>query len=233
MIFRQLFDRETCTYTYLIADRASRSAVLIDPVVAHVDRDFQLLAELNLELHATLETHVHADHVTGAWLLRERTGCRIIVPEEAHAVGADQVVSHGDVLRVGSLHIEARHTPGHTRCSATYVLVDHAMAFTGDTLLIRGCGRTDFQEGDADLLYSSIHGQILSLPDPYLLYPGHDYSGRTRTTVAEEREHNPRVGGGRSRASFVALMNALELSPPARIDEAVPANRRVGRPLPA
>ncbi len=229
MLFRQHFDRETCTYTYLLADEDTRLAVLVDPVVELVERDLQLLRELELELVHTLETHVHADHVTGGAALRDRVGSTTVVSKHGGAVCADVLVDDGDVLQVGSLRIEIRATPGHTAGCVTYVLEEQGMAFTGDALMVRGCGRTDFQEGDAATLYQSVHGQILSLPPGTKLYPGHDYKGRTVTTVAEELRYNPRLGGGRSEAEFVAIMDNLKLAHPARIHVAVPANQRCGQ----
>ena len=231
MIFRQLFDRESCTYTYLLADPASRRAVLVDPVVELVERDLRLLDELGLTLVATLDTHVHADHVTAAARLAERTGCETIYPAGSGARGTFREASHGEVLRFDDLAIEVRATPGHTGSSATFVVHGAGLALTGDALLIRGCGRTDFQEGDAATLYRSVHEQIFSLPDTTLLYPGHDYQGRTVTTVAEERAHNPRLGGGRSLEDFLTVMDGLSLAYPKKIDEAVPANLQLGRPL--
>jgi len=230
MIFRQLFDRESCTYTYLLGDPQSGLALLIDPVVENVDRDLQILDELGLTLHSTLDTHVHADHVTGAWELKQRTGARIAYPAGSGSTEPDCELEHGDVLQVGSIRLTTRHTPGHTACSATYVLADHSMAFTGDTLLIRGCGRTDFQGGSAEELYSSVHDQIFSLPEDCQLYPGHDYRGRTLTTVSEEKAYNTRLGNNRALPDFVAIMADLDLAYPKKIDVAVPANRQLGRP---
>ncbi len=228
MIFRQLFDCDTSTYTYLLADPDTREAVLIDPVLEQVDRDATLLEQLGLSLRYTLETHVHADHVTGGARLKERLGSRTVVSKAGGAPAADVQLSHGDRLTFGARWLEVRATPGHTGGCVTYVTDDQAMAFTGDALLIRGCGRTDFQEGSAEQLFESVHGQILSLPEGTRVYPGHDYHGHTATTVAEERAHNPRLGGGRTRAEFVEIMGSLELSPPRRIHVAVPANRRCG-----
>jgi sulfur dioxygenase len=229
MLFRQLFDRETCTYTYLLADPATRQAVLIDPVLELVERDVQLLRELDLELVHTLETHVHADHVTGGAALRDRLGSTVVVGQASGTACADVPAAHGDVVQVGSLKIEVRATPGHTASCVTYVVHDAGMAFTGDAIMVRGCGRTDFQSGSAETLYDSVHGQILSLPPETKLYPGHDYKGRTVTTVAEEHRFNPRLGGGRSQEEFVAIMDNLDLAHPKRIDEAVPANLCCGQ----
>lgn len=227
-MLRQLFDRETCTYTYLIADQSTGEAVLIDPVLEQHERDLGLLDELGLELVAVLETHVHADHVTAAATLRDRTGCQVVFGQDSGATGADVVVGDGDHIAFGHRHLIALETPGHTSGCITYVLDDQSAAFTGDTLFIRGCGRTDFQEGDPRELYRSVHEKIFTLPDSCLIYPGHDYKGRTVSSVGEEREHNPRLGGGRTEGDFVGIMNQLELSPPARIHVAVPANLNAG-----
>lgn len=227
-IFRQLFDPVSSTYTYLLADQGQ--AVLIDPVFEHAGRDAALLRELNLTLTATLETHVHADHVTGAWLLRQRWGSRILLAALGGATGADGLLNHGDTVGFGSRHLQARATPGHTNGCMTYVLDDASMAFTGDTLLIRGCGRTDFQQGSAPQLFASVHEQIFSLPDDCLLYPGHDYRGLTVSSVAEERRYNPRLGGDSSVGDFAGYMHHLGLPHPKLIDVAVPANLQCGRP---
>lgn len=229
MLFRQLYDRATSTYTYLLADSEAREAVLIDPVKEQVDRDIELLAELGLRLVATLETHVHADHVTGAWLLKQRLGSEIMYPRPSGVEGADRLVGEGDAVRFGRYAVEVRLTPGHTDGCATYVTDDRRMAFTGDALLIHGSGRTDFQQGDARRLYRSVHDQIFSLPDGTTLYPGHDYKGRTVTTVLEEKHFNPRLGGGRSEEEFVAIMANLNLAYPKHIDRALPANLALGR----
>jgi glyoxylase-like metal-dependent hydrolase (beta-lactamase superfamily II) len=201
MLFQQLFDAESSTYTYLLADPHSREAVLIDPVLDQVERDVALLFELGLTLRYTLETHVHADHVTSGGVLRRRLGSQTVVSANGGAACADVLVRHGDVIRFGAKALEVRETPGHTNGDITYVTADRAMAFTGDALLIRGCGRTDFQQGDARTLYASVREQIFTLPDTTLVYPGHDYKGRTVSTVGDERLHNPRLGGTRRRAS--------------------------------
>lgn len=227
MLFRQLFDAETGTYTYLLADPQTREAVLIDPVLEQVDRDAALLEELGLKLVYTLETHVHADHITGADRLRERLGSRSVVHKNGGAECADVLVDDGDVLEVGSLRIEVRYTPGHTNGDVSYVVGDRV--FTGDSLLIGGCGRTDFQQGDPGRLYDSIHNKLFTLPDDTLVYPGHDYQGRRVSTIAQEKETNARLGGGRSRDSFIELMNALALPYPRKIDVSLPANRECGR----
>jgi sulfur dioxygenase len=228
MLFRQLLDPETSTYTYLLADEETREAVLIDPVREQVERDSQLLEELGLALAYALETHVHADHVTGGGLLRKRLGCRLVVGDRTGVLTADMSLGDGDALRFGSQSLEVRSTPGHTNGCVTYVHHEEDMAFTGDALLIRGCGRTDFQQGDAAALYRSVREKIFALPDATRLYPGHDYKGRTMTTVAEEKRFNPRLGDPKSLEQFVDLMARLHLAQPQRIDEAVPANMASG-----
>jgi len=230
MIFRQLFDSKSSTYTYLLADPASRQAVLIDTVFEQVERDIALLRELDLKLLYTVETHVHADHVTAATLLKRRLGSKIIVAKAAGAEGVDREVAAGDKIEFGSRFLEVRATPGHTSGCLTFVLDDESMAFTGDALLVRGAGRTDFQQGDAATLYNSVHTQILSLPDSTLLFPAHDYGGRTVTTVAEEKKFNPRLGGERSVGDFVGYMDNLGLPHPKLMAEAVPANMVCGKP---
>ena len=230
MIFRQLFDSQSWTYTYLLADNQTRQAVLIDTVFEHHLRDLALVRELNLELLHTLDTHVHADHVTGAWFMSQAVGSKIAVGQASGVEGADLYLAHGDMLNVGGLGLEVRATPGHTAGCVTYVLSDQSMAFTGDALLIRGAGRTDFQQGDAAQLFRSVREQIFSLPETCLLYPGHDYSGRTATTVGEERAHNPRLGDGKREQDFTGYMQNLGLPHPKRMDDAVPANLQCGRP---
>ncbi len=230
LVFRQLFDTQSSTYTYLLADADSRDAVLIDPVLEQVQRDAALVRELGLHLRWTLETHVHADHVTGAWLFKQRCHSGIALSEHAGAEGASRLLTHGDRLAFGAHALAVRATPGHTSGCLTYVLDDHSMAFTGDALLIRGCGRTDFQQGDAPALFRSVHEQIFSLPDACTLYPAHDYRGLTATSVAEEKEFNPRLGGPISEQDFVGYMQNLGLAHPKLLDVAVPANLRCGRP---
>jgi sulfur dioxygenase len=230
LIFRQLFDPQSSTYSYLVGDGRAREAVLIDPVFEQARRDAALVSELDLTLVATLETHVHADHVTGAWLLKRQFGSAIVVSEASGAQGADRLIAHGDRVTFGSRYLEVRATPGHTRGCVTYVLDDESMAYTGDCLLIRGSGRTDFQQGDARAMYRSVRSQILSLPPSCLLYPAHDYRGLTVTSVAEERRYNPRLGGEIGESDFVGYMSNLGLPHPKLIDIAVPANLRCGRP---
>lgn len=230
LLFRQLLDNRSGTCTYLLADAASGEAVLIDPVFEQVRRDAALLAELGLSLVTTLDTHVHADHVTGAWLLKQRLGSRIAVSALAGAEGADRLLGHADQVTFGSRYLEVRETPGHTSGCLTFVLDNHSCAFTGDALLVRGAGRTDFQQGDPVTLYRSVHSQIFTLPEHCLLYPGHDYRGVTATSVGEERRFNPRLGGELSEQDFAGFMNNLGLPHPKQMDIAVPANLRCGRP---
>lgn len=230
MLFRQLFDPESSTYTYLLADTATKRALLIDPVRDQVERDIQLIDELGLTLAYTLETHVHADHIAGSGTLRKRLGSRSFMSERAGAECADVMLKDGQQIELDGIQLEARLTPGHTNGCVSYV--DHAggRVFTGDTLLIRGCGRTDFQQGSSDELYSSVHDKLFTLPEHYLVYPGHDYRGRTVSSIAEEKQHNPRLGGGRTREEFVDIMANLKLSQPKKISIAVPANLECGLP---
>ena len=230
LIFRQLFDPQSSTYTYLLADSGTRDAVLVDPVFEQARRDAALLRELDLRLAWTLETHVHADHVTGAWLLKQMLGSRIAISESSGAQGADRYLHDGDTVEFGARRLEARATPGHTASCITYVLDDRTMAFTGDALLIRGTGRTDFQQGDAHALFRSVRERILSLPDDCLLYPAHDYRGLTVTSVGEEKRYNPRLGAGIGEEDFTGYMNNLGLPHPKQIAVAVPANMQCGRP---
>jgi sulfur dioxygenase len=189
-----------------------------------------LLAELGLALTWTLDTHVHADHVTGAWLLRERLGSRIALARAGAAEGADRLLEHGDRIEFGARWLSVRATPGHTNGCLSYVLDDESRAFSGDCLLIRGCGRTDFQQGSSHTLYASVHQQLFTLPASCLIYPGHDYNGLTVTSVEEERHYNPRLGGEVSEADFAGHMQNLNLPHPKKLDIAVPANLRCGRP---
>ena len=228
MIFRQLFDPTSSTYTYLLGD--SGEALLIDSVYEQVPRDMALLQELGLKLLTTLDTHVHADHVTGAWRLHERCGSSIALAEAAGAALVDRPLKHGDRINFGKRHVNVRATPGHTNGCLTFVLDDESMAFTGDSLLIRGCGRTDFQQGSPHHLFASVREQILSLPEGCLLYPGHDYRGITVTSVAEERRFNPRLGGEVDEGDFTGYMNNLNLPHPKQMAVAVPANMRSGKP---
>jgi glyoxylase-like metal-dependent hydrolase (beta-lactamase superfamily II)/rhodanese-related sulfurtransferase len=232
LIFRQLFDQDSSTYTYLLADPETHEAIVIDPVFEQHLRDRALIDELGLRLLYILDTHCHADHVTGAWLMQQATGAKIGISarygEMVH--GADLRLDQGDRVHFGERYVEVRATPGHTDGCITYVLDDQSMAFTGDCLLIRGAGRCDFQQGNAHTMYRSIKEQIFALPDDCLLYPAHDYSGRTTTTVREEKRYNPRIGGQADERDFVGYMENLGLPHPKKIDIAIPANCRSGKP---
>jgi sulfur dioxygenase len=228
LIFRQLLDQRSSTYTYLLADEQTRDAVIIDPVFEQARRDAALVRELRLTLLYTLDTHVHADHITGAWLLKRMLGSRIAVSSASGAHNFDVGIVPDENLRFGNRFLQARATPGHTSGCMTFVLDDRSMAFTGDALLIRGAGRTDFQSGNAHVLYRSILSEIYSLPDDCLLYPAHDYRGLTCTSVGEEKAFNPRIATDRSERDFVGYMENLGLPHPKQIDVAVPANLECG-----
>jgi glyoxylase-like metal-dependent hydrolase (beta-lactamase superfamily II) len=231
MLFRQLFEPQSSAYTYLIGCERSGEALLIDPVLETVDRDLQLLSDLGLALKYTVETHLHADHVTGASRLRKHTGCRCAVPEKSGAEHVDVPVREGEPIRIGGLELQPLYTPGHTDDHYCYFLDNGggARVFTGDALLIDGCGRTDFQNGDATTLYRSVHGKLFSLPGETLVYPGHDYQQRHVSSIGQERDRNPRLGGSRSLDEFVAIMEGLNLPRPKKMDIAVPANRGCGQ----
>lgn len=233
MIFRQLFDQVSSTYTYLLADEQTRKAVIIDSVFEQHARDHALIRELGLELLYALETHCHADHVTGAWLMKRALGAKIGLSPAYRATNVDLPLVHGEVVRFGDQALEVRATPGHTSGCVSFVTADRKMVFTGDALLVRGAGRTDFQEGDARLLFQSIREQLFTLPDDCVVYPGHDYEGRTSSTIGEERQHNPRIGGGAREEDFVGFMKNLGLPHPKQIAVAVPANLRAGEPAEA
>jgi len=226
MEIRQLFDPASSSFSYLVWDVASRSAALIDPVQDQVERDIRLIRELGLQLKYTLETHVHADHITGSGSLRDTLNSIVLVHENSKAKCADVLIKDGDFVPLGSSKVHVLYTPGHTDSDVSYLIP--GAVFTGDTLLIRDCGRTDFQSGDAGTLYDSITRHLYSLPDDTRVYPGHDYNGRSSSTIGEEKAHNPRIGGKTSRAAFIAIMGSLNLDPPQRIHEALPSNLRCG-----
>lgn len=225
MLFRQLFDTESSTFTYLIADEATRQAAIIDPVREQSARDLQILHELDLRLIYVLETHVHADHVTGAGKLREATGAKTVLSAASGVSCADVFVEDGQRLTLGELEIQVLSTPGHTSGCVSYAV--EGRVFTGDALLIRGSGRTDFQSGSAEQLYDSVTKKLFTLPDATLVYPGHDYKGWTHSTIGEEKRFNPRLAG-KNKTEFVALMQNLNLPKPKKIDLAVPANLLCG-----
>lgn len=227
MIFKQFFEPESSTYTYLLGCEDSKLAVLIDTVSRDVDKYLAALQQHGLTLVYTLETHVHADHVTAAAALRDRLGSKSVVHRDAGAQCGDVLVTDGAHLQVGTLDIEVRYTPGHTNGCVSYYVGDRI--FTGDALLIDGCGRTDFQQGNAGQLYDSIHGKIFSLPEDTLIYPGHDYHGKTVSTVGHEKRENKRLGGETSRTEFINIMANLKLAYPKQIDVALPANQACGQ----
>lgn len=226
MIFEQFFEPVSSTFTYLLACEKTRQAVLIDPVESETARYLAALRERSLSLVYTLETHVHADHVTAADTLRKRLGSKSVVHRDAGAMCGDLLVTDGIHLAVGLLDIEVRYTPGHTNGCVSYYVGDRI--FTGDALLIDGCGRTDFQQGDAGQLYDSIHNKIFTLPDDTLVYPGHDYRGNKVSTVGHEKRENQRLGRAISRDAFIDLMANLKLAYPKQIDVALPANQACG-----
>lgn len=230
MIFRQLFEPSSATYTYLLGCEETRLAVLIDPVYDVVERDLALVSELGLQLFCTLDTHIHADHLTGAKKARATIGSRIAAPNVDGLDCVDIGVEEGRPLKIGKLVIEPLFTPGHTDGHHAYLVDDHGTTrvFTGDCLLIDGCGRTDFQNGDVHRQFQSIRHKLFMLPDDTLVYPGHDYSGRFVSSIAQEKARNPRIGMGRSEADFVEIMANLDLPYPKRIDLAVPGNRLCG-----
>ena len=223
----QLYDPTSSTYTYVLADTAARVGVVIDPVAGHVERDLALLADAGVALLYVLETHTHADHITSAGVLARLTGALAAAPSGCGIAPADKQLVDGDVLRFGGETLRAIHTPGHTAGSMSYLWRD--CVFTGDCLLIDGCGRTDFQSGDAGALYDSITQRLFTLPEATRVYPAHDYHGRTSSTIGHEKRCNARLAG-RTREDFIALMAALQLPPPRMIEVAVPANRNLGLP---
>jgi len=228
-MFKQMFDEESFTYTYMMADENTRDAVIIDPVASHIEDYITYMAENNLHLNYALETHVHADHITASGMLRERLNIKTGVGENCGASAADLQLNEGDVIEFGQQKIRVIATPGHTKGSLSYVWKDRV--FTGDALLINGCGRTDFQGGDAGVLFDSITQKIYSLDDDTLIYPGHDYQGRRVSSVVQEKSINARLAG-KSREEFIEIMLHLNLPKPKLIDIAVPANRRCGLPEP-
>lgn len=220
--FRQLFDTETSTYTYLLADLNTQEAVVIDPVLEKAVRDSTLIKELGFKLKYAMNTHMHADHITGTGHLKKLLPGTLSVIAKASGAQADMYLSDKDTINFGRFEIEAVATPGHTNGCMTFILHEQGIAFTGDTLLIRGCGRTDFQEGSAKALYKSVYEKIFILPDNYRLFPAHDYRGQTSTTVYEEKTYNPRLT--KDEAGFVDIMDNLNLAYPRFIDKALPAN---------
>ena len=230
MLFRQLFEPESSTYTYLLACSDTGQGVLIDPVVETLERDLGILKQLGLRLAYTLDTHIHADHISSSCRLRELTGCKIALPAMERLPCADIGVGEDQPLDVGGLTLQPIFTPGHTDTHHCYLL-EHGgtqRLFSGDALLIDGCGRTDFQNGSAEALYRSVREKIFTLPEDTLVYPSHDYQHRRVSTIAQERERNPRLGGEKTLEEFVRIMAKLNLPYPKKIDAAVPANRLCG-----
>ena len=252
--FKQLFDEDSSTYTYLLWDTASKDAIIVDPVDIQVDRDIAAVKELGLNLvyggtyettrrrgssnrtflvliyYVTVNTHAHADHITGTYLLKQKLpGVKSVISEASGAV-ADVKIQPGDKISFGSRSVEARATPGHTAGCMSFVSDDQSMVLTGDALLIQGCGRTDFQGGSAETLYDSIHSQVFVLPRDTVVYPAHDYKGRTSSSIANEVDNNPRLGSAKTKDEFVDIMANLNLAYPKKIDVAVPANMRCGVP---
>lgn len=226
LIFHQLFEAESSTYTYLLADSLSKEAILIDTVIETVDRDLKLIKELGLRLKYVLDTHIHADHVTGAGKIRHLTGVKTAVPKKANVPCADLNLSEGDEVAFGPFLLKVFETPGHTDASLSFYC--EGFIFTGDALLIRATGRTDFQSGSSDQLYDSIHQKLFKLPPDTKVYPAHDYQGFTASTIEVEIKNNPRVGGGKTKEQFVKIMSELKLAYPKKIDEALPANLSCG-----
>jgi glyoxylase-like metal-dependent hydrolase (beta-lactamase superfamily II)/rhodanese-related sulfurtransferase len=221
----QLFDPSSSTYTYILCDDVTREAIIIDPVDEQIERDLEALRKYDLKLVWTIETHAHADHITSAGQLAEHAGAKTAAPAGCGITTASMQIHDGDILRFGNEQIKAIHTPGHTSGSTSYLWRNHV--FTGDTLLINGCGRTDFQSGSAEALYDSLTDKLFTLPDETTVWPGHDYQGRTHSTIGAEKRGNARIAG-KSKEEFVAIMQNLNLPRPKRIDEAVPANLTSG-----
>lgn len=228
LIFQQLFEAKSSTFTYLLADRHTQEAILIDPVLEAVDRDLQLISELKLKLKYVVDTHIHADHVTAAGEIRKRLGVKTAVAQTANVPCSDVYLKEGDTLTFGNFNLKVLETPGHTDASLSFYC--EGMVFTGDALLIRGCGRTDFQSGSPVVLYQSVTQKLFQLPPETVVYPGHDYKGFTSSTIEAEMNNNPRLGKNKSLEEFVEMMNNLKLPYPQQMDRAVPANLNCGTP---
>jgi len=226
MNYQQLYDSASSTFSYLLWDPESHDAVLIDPVVDQTSRDIELIERLRLRLRYTLESHVHTDHVTGSGALRDVLNSIVIVHEDSHAKCADVLVKDGDFIPLGRHRVHILSTPGHTGSDISFTVP--GAVFTGDTLLIGSCGRTDYQSGDAGRLYDSITQRLFTLPDDTLVFPGHDFQGRRSSTIGEEKRHNPRLHTGITRDEFIRIMGALRLGMPEGMHEALPSNLRCG-----
>ncbi len=229
LLFQQLFENESSTFTYLLADLNTGEAIIIDPVLETFNRDLQLIRELELKLLYVFETHVHADHITSAGKIAEATGAKICISADSQAQGADIFLQDASEIRFGLHTVKAIATPGHTNGCMCFLVGDRV--FTGDALMIRGNGRTDFQQGSAENLFKNITRKIFTLPDETLVYPAHDYKGFTSSTIGIEKRFNARLNQNRSMQDFVQIMSDLKLSPPKKIDTAVPANLKCGREL--
>lgn len=227
MIVHQLFDHETWTYTYILVDQKSKEAAIIDSVQVQFERDKQLIQSLGVKLKFAFETHVHADHITAAGKFNEFFGVETVVHENSGVKCAKKLLKDGDIFMLGEEMIEAIYTPGHTDTCTTYKIDGHI--FTGDTLLVNGCGRTDFQSGDAGVLYDSITEKLFTLPDSIIVYPAHDYVGFTKSTIGFEKQHNSRLGNNNSRENFIRIMDGLILPSPKLMDIAIPVNLTCGR----
>ncbi|MEZ4846639.1 MAG: MBL fold metallo-hydrolase [Bdellovibrionota bacterium] len=228
MIFRQLFDLASSTYTYILADSDGKEGVIIDPVMENVDRDFQILQELGIQLKWILDTHVHADHITAAAALKEKTGAKIGLGAGANVACADRLFQENEEISFGDYQLKVIATPGHTDSCTSYYLKGYCV-FTGDTLLIRGCGRTDFQQGSSERLFQNVREKLFTLPDETLVYPAHDYKGRMASSIGEEKQFNPRLKLSNTKEQFIEIMKNLKLDYPKQIDRALPANLKCGK----
>ncbi len=226
IIFHQLFEAESSTYTYIIADQKTKEAAIIDPVIETVDRDLKLIEELGLHLIYILDTHIHADHITAAGEIRKRTKAKTAVSAMAQVNCVDIPLTDNQELKLGDKTIKAIATPGHTNTCMTYAFEN--MIFTGDVLLIRGCGRTDFQQGSSEKLFQSVQEKLFKLPDDTIIYPAHDYRGHTSSSIEQEKKYNPRLGLAKTKQEFIQIMSDLKLAHPKKIHEAIPANMSCG-----
>lgn len=230
MLFKQFQEPDSCTYTYLLSCETTGETVLIDPVLDTAERDLKIIHDMGLELTYTLDTHIHADHLSGAQHLKSLSGSRIVYPAIDELPCVDIGVKEGTPFQIGHINIHPLFTPGHTDHHHAY-LIDNGtqkMLFSGDALLIEACGRTDFQSGDAAVLYKSIHDKFFTLPDETLVYPCHDYEGRCVTSIAQEKQRNPRLGNNKSLKAFIEIMDNMDLPYPRKIDFAVPGNQQCG-----
>ena len=226
LIFRQLFEHDSSTYTYLLADPETLEGIIIDPVIETLERDLKMIRELGIRLKYTVDTHVHADHITAANKIKEYTQAQTAIGKHTGVEHADIYLADGEPLKMGGLELTTLYTPGHTKGCSSYLISGNV--FTGDALFVRGCGRTDFQDGSSKKLYQSVHEKLFKLPDDTFVYPAHDYRGNTVSTIGEEKKFNPRLGDKISEDEFIKIMGALKLANPKKIMEAVPANLLCG-----